>query len=121
MTGRCCALGWKQTCCAALCCADLQDMEQEERREVLRVGGLDAAQVEEVETMLSAMPTLWATAQCVVEKSEVGPQERPQGRIARAGCRWAGLACGCQGVAACASWRQGHLVCNARGVFITKQ
>ncbi len=52
-------------------CADLQDLEEEERRGALLGCGLSTPEVEDVETMLSAMPTLWVTAQCVVEGPEV--------------------------------------------------
>ncbi len=52
--------------------ADLQDLDEGERRSLLAGPcGLLAQEVEEVETMLSAMPTLWVTAQCVVEGPEV--------------------------------------------------
>ena len=50
---------------------DLQDLEEKERRKVLAEAGLSHDEIEEVETMLSAMPTLWVTAQCVVEGADV--------------------------------------------------
>lgn len=50
---------------------ELQQLSAEERQALLVGCGLAAGEVEEVETMLSAMPTLWVSAQCVVEAEEV--------------------------------------------------
>lgn len=46
---------------------ELQLLSVEERAEALQASGLNATQVEDVETMLSAMPTVWVSAQCSVE------------------------------------------------------
>ncbi|PSC67052.1 dnaJ ERDJ2A [Micractinium conductrix] len=50
---------------------ELQQMGGDERAKVLKECGLSASEVEDVETMLSAMPTVWVSAQCVVEAEEL--------------------------------------------------
>lgn len=50
---------------------ELQQMESEERQQLLKGCGLSSSEVEDVETMLSAMPTVWVSAQCVVEAEEI--------------------------------------------------
>lgn len=50
---------------------ELQQMSTTERQSLLAGCGLTADEVADVETMLSAIPTLWVHADCVVEAEEV--------------------------------------------------